>query len=174
MRTSLIILILSAFSILTFAQEKKQPYDTTANVRNDIKMAVENHLDFSSDEFVTLFKNVNSPYLGLNFDSGNFLRLLDDPIQGLQKLVKYVYATHIKDLKIQKGVAANEWFFFSCTPIGDGVVDNQKLAQILQDAGYQGFLAVEIDFLHPDYKNDEDTAVAKSIKELKRIAANVK
>jgi sugar phosphate isomerase/epimerase len=140
----------------------------------DIKMAMENHFDFSSDEFVTLFKNVNSPYLGLNFDSGNFLRMLDDPIQGLQKLAKYVYATHIKDLKIQKGVAANEWFFFSCTPIGDGVVDNQKLAQTLKDAGYQGFLAVEIDFLHPDYKNDEDTAVAKSIKELKRIAANVK
>ena len=41
MRTSLIILILSAFSILTFAQEKKLPYDTTANVRDDIKMAVE-------------------------------------------------------------------------------------------------------------------------------------
>lgn len=140
----------------------------------DIKMAVENHLDFTSDEFVTLFDNVNSPYLGLNFDSGNFLRLLDDPIQGLEKLAKYAYATHIKDLKIQKGVSANEWFFFSCTPVGDGVVDNQKLAQILNDNGYEGFLAVEIDFLHPDYNNDEDAAVAQSIKELKRVAANVK
>lgn len=139
----------------------------------DIKMAVENHLDFASDEFVTLFDNVNSPYLGLNFDSGNFLRLLDDPIQGLEKLAKYAYATHIKDLRIQKGVPANEWFFFSCTPVGDGVVDNQKLAQLLKDNDYEGFLAVEIDFLHPDYNNDEDAAVAQSIKELKRIAANV-
>jgi hypothetical protein len=57
--------------------------------------------------------------------------------------------------------------------VGDGVVDNQKLAQLLMDSGYEGFMAVEIDFLHPDYKNDEDKAVADSVKELKRIAMAV-
>ena len=56
----------------------------------------------------------------------------------------------------------------------DGLVNNQKLAQLLQDAGYQGFLAVEIDFLHPDYGEEEDKAVASSIKELRRIANSVK
>jgi sugar phosphate isomerase/epimerase len=55
----------------------------------------------------------------------------------------------------------------------DGLVDNLKLARILKDAGYQGFLAVEIDFLHPDYK-DEDRAVARSVRELKRIARKLK
>ena len=63
----------------------------------------------------------------------------------------------------------DDWYFFSSTPVGDGLVDNQKLAQLLKNAGYEGFLAVEIDFLHPDYK-DEDKAVAASIKELRRIA----
>jgi len=139
-----------------------------------VKMAMENHLDFNSDEILTILKNVNSPYLGINFDTGNFVRVLDDPIKAMEKLVKHVYATHIKDLKIQRGVPVNEWYFFSCTPIGDGgIVDNQKLAQLLEDNGYEGFLAVEIDFLHPDYKNDEDRAVARSIKELKRIARAV-
>jgi len=139
-----------------------------------IKLAVENHLDFNSDEMLTILKNVNSPFMGINFDTGNFVRLLDDPIQAMEKLSKYVYATHIKDLKIQQGVPVNEWYFFSCTPIGDGgIVDNQKLARILEDQGYEGFLAVEIDFLHPDYHNDEDKAVADSIKELKRIARAV-
>ncbi len=142
--------------------------------RFNIKMAVENHLDFNSDEILTILKNVNSPYLGINFDTGNFVRVLDDPIQAMEKLVKYVYATHIKDLKIQQGVPVNEWYFFSCTPIGDGgIVDNQKLAQILEENEYEGFLAVEIDFLHPDYHNDEDNAVARSVKELKRIAKAV-
>ncbi len=142
--------------------------------KNNIKMAVENHLDFNSDEMLTIFNNVNSPYLGINFDTGNFVRVLDDPVQAMEKLYKYVYATHIKDLKIQGGVPVNAWYFFSCTPIGDGgIVDNQKLAQILQDNGYEGFLAVEIDFLHPDYNNDEDKAVADSIAELKRIARAV-
>jgi sugar phosphate isomerase/epimerase len=139
-----------------------------------VKLAMENHLDFNSDEVLTILGNVGSPYLGINFDSGNFVRVLDDPVQAMEKLVKHVYATHIKDLKIQRGVPVNEWYFFSCTPVGDGgIVDNQKLAQLLEDNGYEGFLAVEIDFLHPDYRNDEDRAVARSIKELKRIARAV-
>jgi sugar phosphate isomerase/epimerase len=140
----------------------------------DVKMAVENHLDFNSDELLSILKNVNSPYLGINFDTGNFVRVLDDPIQAMEKLVDHVYATHIKDLKIQQGVPVNEWYFFSCTPIGGGgIVDNQKLAQMLEDNGYEGFLAVEIDFLHPDFNNDEDRAVADSVEELKRIAGAV-
>ncbi len=141
--------------------------------KHDVRMAVENHLDFDSDEMLTILKNVDSPYLGINFDTGNFLRLLDDPVQGMEKLARYVYATHVKDLIPQKGVPVNEWYFFSCAPVGDGLVDNQRLAQILKENDYQGFLAVEIDFLHPDYNNDEDKAVEKSIKELKRIAAAV-
>lgn len=138
-----------------------------------IRMAVENHIDFTADEMLQLLTTVSSPYLGINFDTGNFLRLLDDPIKGMEKLAKYVYATHIKDLKPQKGVAADEWYFFSSTPVGDGIVDNLHLARLLSRAGYQGFLAVEIDFLHPDYLADEDRAVTKSIQELKQIAAAV-
>jgi hypothetical protein len=49
-------------------------------------------------------------------------------------------------------------------------VDNLAIARLLKKAKFKGFLAVEIDFLHPDYK-DEDAAVAQSIKELKRISA---
>ena len=135
-----------------------------------IRMAVENHIDFTADEMLRLLTEVNSPWLGINFDTGNFLRLLDDPIKGMAKLAPYVYATHIKDLKPQKGVAADEWYFFSSTPVGEGVVDNGKLVQLLAAAGYQGLLAVEIDFLHPDYGNDEDQAVARSVAELKRLA----
>ncbi len=139
-----------------------------------IKMAVENHIDFTADEMVQLLDGVDSPYLGINFDTGNFLRLLDDPIQGMAKLAPRVYATHIKDLKIQRGVPAGEWYFFSCTPVGDGVVDNERLFQLLADAGYDGVLAVEIDFLHPDYHEDEDAAVAQSVTELRRLVGSVK
>ena len=83
-----------------------------------IRMAVENHIDFTADEMLQLLTTVSSPYLGINFDTGNFLRLLDDPIKGMEKLAKYVYATHIKDLKPQKGVAADEWYFFCDRRLG--------------------------------------------------------
>jgi 3-oxoisoapionate decarboxylase len=141
--------------------------------KNGVRLAVENHIDFTADEILRLVTAVNSPYLGVNFDTGNFVRLLDDPLKGMEKLAKYVYATHIKDLKPQKGVAADEWYFFSSAPVGDGIVDNMQLARLLARVGYKGFLAVEIDFLHPDYQGDEDGAVAQSIRELKRIAAAV-
>ena len=90
----------------------------------------------------------------------------------------------VSDLKAHKGTvtkrllahdanaAVDDWYFFSSTPVGDGVVDNQRLAQLLKDADYQGFLAMEIDFLHPDY-SDEDEAVAQSVQELRRIASQV-
>jgi sugar phosphate isomerase/epimerase len=142
--------------------------------KRNIKLAVENHIDFNSDEIIQILTNVNSPNVGINFDSGNFVRVLDDPVKAMEKLAKYVYATHIKDLKIQKGVPVDEWFFFSCTPVGDGgIVDNRALGQLLEDNGYEGFMAVEIDFLHPDYNNDEDGAVKQSVDELKRIARAV-
>ena len=140
----------------------------------DVKLADENHIDFTSDEMLSLITAINSPYFGINFDTGNFMRVLDDPIKGMQKLAKHVFATHVKDLKPNRDAAVDDWFFFSTTPVGDGLVNNQKLAQILKDANYEGFLAVEIDFLHPDYKDDEDKAVAISVKELRRIANNVK
>jgi sugar phosphate isomerase/epimerase len=144
--------------------------------KQDVRLAVENHIDFNADEILAILSNVGSPYLGVNFDSGNFVRVLDDPVQAMEKLVKHVYATHIKDLRIQQGVPVNEWFFFSCTPVGDaGLVDNLRLARLLEDNGYQGLLAVEIDFLHPDYmKKGEDRAVEQSVRELKRIAREVK
>lgn len=135
-----------------------------------VKLAIENHIDFTSDEIVQLLDRVDSDHLGVNFDTANFARLLDDPVKGMRKLAPRVFATHIKDLKVNPQASVDDWFFFSSTPVGDGFVDNLALARLLKEAGYKGFLAVETDFLHPDYA-DEDAAVAQSVAALKKIAA---
>ncbi|MDQ1085506.1 sugar phosphate isomerase/epimerase [Siphonobacter sp. SORGH_AS_1065] len=138
-----------------------------------VKLAVENHIDYNSDEILQLIKGVNSPYFGVNFDSGNFLRVLDDPIQAMEKLAPYVLATHIKDLKPVKGVPVNAWYFFSCVPTGEGLIPNEKLAEILHRHDYQGFLAVEVDFLHPDYTDQEEEVVKQSIQALRNLTQNL-
>ena len=138
-----------------------------------VKMAVENHIDFTGDEMVAMIEAVGSPNFGINFDTGNFLRLLDDPIKGMEKLAKYTFATHIKDLKINPDAAPDDWYFFSSAPVGDGLIDNVALARMLKDAGYQGFLAVETDFLHPDYGDDEHAAVRKSVAALRGIVEEI-
>jgi len=67
------------------------------------------------------------------------------------------------------GVAPDQWNYYTTVAIGDGIVDNGRLVQMLNNVGYQGLLAVEIDFLHPDYNDDEDAAVARSVQEIKRM-----
>ncbi|MFN2303416.1 MAG: sugar phosphate isomerase/epimerase family protein [Anaerolineales bacterium] len=138
-----------------------------------IKMAVENHIDFTADEILQLIENVDSEFFGINFDTGNFLRLLDDPIAGMEKLAPYTFATHVKDLMPDKNAKPTDWFFFAGVPVGKGLINNEKLAQLLNDAGYKGFLAVEIDHPHTDWTGREDEAVELSVKELKRIAASL-
>jgi sugar phosphate isomerase/epimerase len=107
----------------------------------------------------------------VNFDSGNFLRVLDDPVKAMEKLAPYVMATHIKDMLPVKGVAVDEWYFFSCVPTGHGLIDNQRIAQLLVDQRYEGFFAVETDTLHPDFAFRELEVVAQSVQALKNISA---
>jgi len=137
---------------------------------NGVKLAVENHIDFTSDEILQMLELVDSEYFGLNFDTGNFLRLLDDPIKGMEKLGPYGLATHVKDLMPDKGARPTSWYFFAGVPVGKGLINNQVLAQLLHEAHFKGFLAVEIDHPHSDWTGREEEAVALSIKELKRIS----
>jgi 3-oxoisoapionate decarboxylase len=136
-----------------------------------VKLAVENHIDFTSDEILQLLEMVDSEYFGLNFDTGNFLRLLDDPVKGMEELAPYTLATHVKDLMPDKNARPTDWHFFAGVPVGMGLINNQALAEMLHKANFKGFLAVEIDHPHTDWTEREDEAVALSIKELKRIAA---
>lgn len=134
-----------------------------------IKLAIENHIDFTAKEILQIIEEVDSPYLGVNFDTGNFARLLDDPIKAMELLAPHTLATHIKDLCVNRSAAVDDWYFFSTTPVGEGFIDNLQLARLLKKANYKGFLAMELDFLHPDF-SDEDEAVATSVTALRRIA----
>ncbi len=141
---------------------------------NDIKLAVENHIDYTGEEILQLVENVGSPNFGVNFDTGNFLRLLDDPIRAMEILAPYVFAVHLKDLQVNPRMARpNDWFFFSGVPVGEGLIDNQALANILNKTDFNGFLAVEIDHPHYDWMNREDECVEKSVAGLKKIVSSL-
>jgi sugar phosphate isomerase/epimerase len=135
-----------------------------------VKLAMENHFDFTTEEFIDLVDRINSPYFGVCFDTGNALRIGDDPVESVRLLGKHIFATHTKDVKPVYGVSPKEWFFFACVPVGQGVIDMPRLVDALLATGYQGLFAVELDYAHPDVK-DEDVAVAESIKYLKGLQA---
>lgn len=137
---------------------------------NGVKLAVENHIDFTADEIYQILEGVDSKSFGVNFDTGNFLRLLDDPVAGMEKLAPHVFATHIKDLMPEPTARPTDWFFFAGVPVGMGLIDNQRLAELLAKHHYQGFLAVEIDHPHSEWTDLEDEAVSISVKNLRKIA----
>ncbi len=139
-----------------------------------VKLAAENHIDYTADEMLEMIERVDSKNFGINFDTGNFLRLLDDPIAGMEKLAPYVFSTHIKDLKMHPTARPNDWYFFCGVPVGFGLIDNMKLAELLHKANYQGFLAVEIDAPAPEWLNMEKEAIAISVKNLRKIGNKFK
>lgn len=134
----------------------------------DIKMALENHIDFTSDEVLEILNRVGSKHLGVNFDTGNALRMLEDPIEATRKLAPYTLSTHIKDIGIGKGSPQNRDFWLS-VPLGKGVIDIPEVVSILKSVGYNGLLNVEVDVLRWDWP-DEDVAVEESVKYLKSVA----
>ena len=146
-------------------------YREIAKIAEDsgVKVAVENHIDFTSDEMLEMIQAVEYPNFVVNFDTGNFLRLLDDPIKGMEKLAPYVFSTHIKDLVMHPTARPDDWYYFCGVPVGMGLVDNMKLAEILSKHNYQGFLAVEIDAPAPEWLNMEDEAIAVSVHNLRKI-----
>jgi sugar phosphate isomerase/epimerase len=142
--------------------------------KHGIRLAVENHIDYNADEILWLIEQVGSEHFGVNLDTANFLRVLDDPLEATRKLAKYVHATHVKDVRPVKGVSVREWYYFSSVAAGEGLIEISEIAQVLKDAGYQGFLAFETDMPHPDYTGREEEMIEKSVHYLKSVAASLK
>ncbi len=133
-----------------------------------IRLADENHFDFTVDEYLGLLEAVGSPHFGLCFDTGNCLRNGDDPVASARRLGRHVFATHTKDVQAQYGWDPKDWMFFSCVAVGDGIIDFPALVGELEKAGYNGLYAVELDYMDPRCK-EEDLAVKASIAYLKKL-----
>jgi len=130
-----------------------------------VVLAIENHIDFTAREILQLIEDVGSANFGVNFDTGNALRLFEDPVEEAKLLAPYIHATHIKDLSPRRGGSPREWNFWESVPAGQGVVDIQGILRVLRDHGYPGVLCVEVDCLHQAW--EEDQAVVISLEYLR-------
>jgi sugar phosphate isomerase/epimerase len=138
--------------------------------RHGVVMAIENHIDLLADEMLDLMTTLDSPWLGVCFDTANNLRMFEHPVAVARKLAPYIKATHIKDVLPQRGDPAlfKTW---PSVPLGQGLVELPEILEVLRDAHYTGLLAVEIDYLHPLYREgqqDEELALIRSLAYLKK------
>jgi sugar phosphate isomerase/epimerase len=136
-----------------------------------VVLALENHIDYTSAEIQQILERVDSPALKVNFDTGNTLRMMEDPVAAARRLGPFTVATHTKDVDACRHVRPEEWYFFSSVPVGTGLIDMPGVVRALRDTGYQGVLAVESD--HHKDQQDEDRLVAESIAYLKRLLADL-
>lgn len=130
-----------------------------------VVLALENHIDLYADEVVELMEAVDSPWLGVCLDTANNLRMFEDPVAVARKLAPWARAAHVKDVTAQRG-DPKTFAFWPSVPLGQGLVDLPAVLGLLRDAGFDGLLALEIDYLSPLY-DGEDEAIAESIRWLR-------
>jgi sugar phosphate isomerase/epimerase len=86
-----------------------------------VKIAVENHAgDMQSRELKRLVEEAGPDVVGVNFDSGNAVWTLEDPLNALTTLAPHVLTTSLRDTMVwetPEGVAA-QW-----TAMGEGCTD---------------------------------------------------
>ena len=138
-----------------------------------IVLAFENHWDYTADEVLSLIDAVGSPTLKVAYDSGNALRVGDDPVEAARKLAPHVVVSLLKDIGVPI-VNAPDWRSETpCVPFGRGLIDIAEICRIFEDAHPDTILhALELDRPREDFLNEEEFA-RESIGYLKGVKAMI-
>lgn len=116
--------------------------------RHGIWIGLEPHQQYSKtpEGLDSIYNLVDSPYIGINYDTGNsYLAGGSDPYEWLEHVKDRVVHVHAKDISMQQGEA--ERGKVTGTPVGcacgEGVVDWQRVINILSDLDRDVVLSVE-------------------------------
>ncbi len=109
--------------------------------KHKFALALENHKDWTTEEYVKLFQQHSSEYFGACLDFGNNLSLLDTPMETIEVVAPYAKATHFKDIAVSPYA---DGFLLSETPLGTGVLDLPKAVEILGNANPKIRLVLEM------------------------------
>lgn len=117
--------------------------------KHGIFLALENHggLTATVESMLELIHDVKSPWFGVNLDSGNFHG--EDPYGDLARIAPYTLNVQVK---------------ITVASAGGGRVptDFKRLAQLLTEAGYRGYIVLEY-----EEKDDPRQACPKYIEQLR-------
>lgn len=114
-----------------FVAESKASLERAVAVaeRHKMRIAVENHKDWTAAEFVELLRQYPSEYLGVCLDTGNNLSLLDDPMEVVEALAPRAFATHIKDMNVAPYA---DGFLLSEVVFGEGFLEIPKMLAVIR------------------------------------------
>ena len=119
-----------------------------------ILLALENHggITATADQVLNLIKAVDSEWLRVNLDTGNYR---GDPYEEIARTAPYAATAHAKtELPAAEGKEA---------------ADVERIVRILDKAGYKGYLSIEY-----EAAADPMTAVPKFVAQLKRAVSGIR
>ena len=113
-----------------------------------VKLALENHWGLTTkvSTLLQIWKTVNSPWLGINLDTGNYP---DKYYEGIAQM-----APHASIVQAKTYHGGGVWYTLD--------LDYKKIAGILRAAKFSGWVSLEM-----EGKEDATTAVPKSLKTLR-------
>ena len=116
--------------------------------REGVLLALENHwgLTTKTEHLLRIHKSVDSPWLGINLDTGNFP---GDPYPEIEKLAPYASIVQAKTY-----YGGGEWYTLD--------LDYRRIAATLRRAKFHGWVSLEM-----EGKEDPATAVPKSLEVLR-------
>ena len=114
-------------------------------------LGIENHggIVAEPDVLLEIVREVNHPWLGINLDSGNFHT--DDPYRDLARCAPHAVNVQLKTEISPRGQKKSE-------------ADLQRLAGILREANYQGYVVLEYEAAENPY-----TAVPRVLGQLREL-----
>lgn len=111
-------------------------------------VTVENYSDtrlpFSTIDDIKRILEI-TPDLYYNLDSGNFTLAGEDAVKGAEAFLDKTVNVHLKDVaESENGTIVRRGIKYDCVALGEGMVDNYKILQLLKGAGYSGYITSEV------------------------------
>jgi sugar phosphate isomerase/epimerase len=99
--------------------------------RHKMRLAVENHKDYRTDELVDVMRRLSSEHVGVCVDTGNNIALLEEPLETVRALAPFAFSCHLKDMAVEE---REDGFLLAEVPLGDGFLDLPSIAKALRAA----------------------------------------
>ncbi len=123
------------FKSHSFGEEKKGFIKKLKRISRSLKeynfiLAIENHQDLHSKELVEIIDDVDSDFIGINWDVGNSISCLDTPDSFYARTKDFIRNVHLKDYKVYE---SEEGIRLVRCPIGDGYVNFERILKLIDE-----------------------------------------
>lgn len=96
--------------------------------RYGVSLAIENHRDLMTVELLSVLRRIDSEWVGVGFDTGNPLALLEDPLEAAGELAGFIRRVRLKDYQV---TARADGFTLVGCALGEGVVDLRGILDLV-------------------------------------------